>query len=319
MGFGHKDTSGNPGSARCILPTLYIYTLSYSREHIIFKGGTSLSKAWDLIKRFSEDIDLVIDRRFLDFPDDLSRTQITKLREKSCQFISTTFRRDIEKALHGFGIDPTTFKITTEEITVHDKDPLDLDLKYIPITEELIYLPPRVIIQTGARSLFEPFVSRDVRSIIGQTFPDFPFSDPFFSVPTVLPKRTFLEKAFLLHEEFSKKEGQIIRVERMSRHLYDLERMMDTSHGKEAIEDIVLYKSIIEHREKFNRLKGIDYSTHNPNKINFVPPEEVLPAWSKDYSAMKENMIYDETPLDFNTLIKRIKELNLRFRGIQYQ
>jgi hypothetical protein len=94
---------------------------------------------------------------------------------------------------------------------------------------------------------------------------------------------------------------------------------MDTSHGKEAIEDIVLYKSIIEHREKFNRLKGIDYSTHNPNKINFVPPEEVLPAWSKDYSAMKENMIYDETPLDFNTLIKRIKELNLRFRGIQYQ
>jgi len=65
-----------------------VFSLPYS-ENIVFKGGTSLSKGWGLIERFSEDIDLAIDRKFFGYEGDISKTQIKKLRKKSCEFIST--------------------------------------------------------------------------------------------------------------------------------------------------------------------------------------------------------------------------------------
>lgn len=68
-------------------------------KHIIFKGGTSLSKGWDLIERFSEDIDLAIDRKFFGFEGEISKIQIRKLRKQSCEFISTTFLKDLKEKL----------------------------------------------------------------------------------------------------------------------------------------------------------------------------------------------------------------------------
>jgi len=94
-------------------------------------------------------------------------------------------------------------------------------------------------------------------------------------MPLVLPKRTCLEKAFLLHEEFQK-PSEKIRAERM---LYDLEKLMDAEHGKEALKDTYLHKSIIKHRVKFNPVRGIDYLNHNPGKIDFVPPESAISDW----------------------------------------
>lgn len=105
--------------------------------------------------------------------------------------------------------------------------------------------------------------------------PDQPFSGSAFSIETVDPARTFLEKAFLLHEEFSKPADKV-RNERMSRHLYDLDRLMDTEHGILALSDTNLYRSIIEHRGKFNLVRGIDYSGHHPARINFVPPDKLM-------------------------------------------
>lgn len=130
-------------------------------------------------------------------------------------------------------------------------------------------------------------------------------------LPVVLPKRTFLEKAFLLHEEFQKPTNKI-RSERLSRHLYDLEKLMDTEHGKDAIKDKDLYQSIIKHREMFNKVSGIDYANHNHDKINFIPPVGVHAEWEKDYKSMQENMIYGE-PLEYNKLIERLNILKSRF------
>src|SRR5690606_40359547 len=73
------------------------FSLPYS-ENLIFKGGTSLSKAWNLIERFSEDIDLALDRRFFGYGNDISKTQIKKLRIKSCDFITTVFLDDLKNA-----------------------------------------------------------------------------------------------------------------------------------------------------------------------------------------------------------------------------
>jgi len=119
----------------------------------------------------------------------------------------------------------------------------------------------------------------------------------------------------LLHEEFAKPSNEI-RIKRMSRHLYDLERLMNTSFAKEAMEDTELYKAIIEHRRKYIGLKNFDYNTLYPQTISFVPPDSVIDNWRADYEIMCATMIYGDD-LPFDALIARIKELNERFRKIK--
>lgn len=153
----------------------------------------------------------------------------------------------------------------------------------------------------------EPSESRAINSILSAAFPNQEFTTEPFSISTVLPQRTFLEKIFLLHEEFSQ-ETTKIRIDRLSRHLYDLEKLMDTEYGKAAIKDKQLYNGIVIHREKFNPLRGLDYANHIPGKIKIVPPDTVIKDWDKDYQAMTQNMIYGE-PLNFENLMKRIQKL----------
>jgi hypothetical protein len=147
------------------------------------------------------------------------------------------------------------------------------------------------------------------------SFPGQRFADPSKLIDTVIPKRTFLEKAFLLHEEFIRNPEEM-RSERMSRHLYDLERMMDTDHCSEALKDKGLYLSIIKHRATFTRLKDVDYYTHLPDHIDFIPPEAMLKEYASDYSRMQESMIFGDS-LPFDVLIDRLTELRSRFR--QYE
>jgi hypothetical protein len=130
----------------------------------------------------------------------------------------------------------------------------------------------------------------------------------------VLPQRTFLEKVFLLHEEFSQ-DVEKIRVDRLSRHLYDLEKLMDTEHGITALKNRDLYNNIVTHREKFNPLRGLDYTNHIPSKIRIIPPDGVIKDYERDYEAMTSFMIYGE-PIKFYNLIKRILELQIRINKI---
>ena len=281
-------------------------------KDIVFKGGTSLSKSWDLIERFSEDIDLAIDREVLGFKGDLSNSQIKNLRKASFNFISNDFKDDVTKQLLEIGIDQQLFTLTAQASKDSDRDPQVLELQYHSLLDHNGYIPEKVLIEIGARSLREPSSNRTIRSIIGNTFPDQSFGGQSFTVETVEPRRTFLEKVFLLHEEFLK-PVEHIRHERMSRHLYDLERLMDTVHGKEALTDTALYNNIVAHRKKFNLLRGIDYNLHGPTQINFIPPEAILPIWEEDYRLMRNSMIYGKA-VDFKELISRMDELAQRFR-----
>jgi hypothetical protein len=92
---------------------------------------------------------------------------------------------------------------------------------------------------------------------------------------------------------------------------------MDTDFAKDALSDIALYKTIVEHRSIMTREKGVDYSTHRPSQINFVPDnEEVIEIWQDDYKNMRETFFY-EVPINFDELLKRMKELQSRFRAIE--
>lgn len=285
-------------------------------EHFVFKGGTSLSKAYHLIDRFSEDIDLAIDRKFLGFDSELSKTQIKKLRKASETFIVTDFLNELKIQLKKLGIPDEEYELVTNNEIDDTSDPHTIELQYQSIVEQGDYLPQRVLIEIGSRSLMEPAESRQIESIVGSIFPEQKFAMKSFDVSVVIPTRTFLEKIFLLHEEFLKPKDKIRHL-RMTRHLYDLERLMDHPYGKEAIKNKELFETIVEHRKKYTPLRGISYNLHTPETLNIIPSDEVISLWERDYKTMQENMFYGES-LNFDELMKRIKILNKKLKAIDY-
>ncbi|MGK0414902.1 MAG: hypothetical protein ACJA1B_003134 [Polaribacter sp.] len=257
---------------------------------------------------------MVIDRKHLGFEGKLSKTQVKKLRKVSCSFIGNEFYKDINDALTKLGV--LDFELVVQETKDTDTDPLIIELRYKSLTETSTYLRPRVLIEIGARSLMEPVENRPIISVVSEVFKELPFAETEITIPVVSPKRTFLEKIFLLHEEFQK-EIKFIRVEGMSRHLYDLEKLMDTIHGTDALIDIELYNTIVSHRKNFNAIRGIDYANHSSQLISILLPEETIKDWEKDYKTMQESMFYGTT-LSFGKLIERIAELNARIKTISF-
>jgi hypothetical protein len=171
-------------------------------------------------------------------------------------------------------------------------------------------------VEVGGRSMSEPLETVKLRSIIDEAFPNAAFAEKSFNAQVVVPERTFLEKICLLHEEFAKPQ-ELVRTERMSRHLYDLGQIMDTSIADKALSNKELYNSIVKHRRLFVGLRGFDYSTLAPQTIKIVPPESVINLWKEDYETMQRTMIYGES-LSFNELINKIKMLNERINRIDW-
>lgn len=278
-------------------------------KHLVFKGGTSLSKAWGIIERFSEDIDLAIDRSFFGFEGELTRAQVKNLRKASCKYVDEKFHIYLKEALIKNGV--KEFELSVTEFEESDTDPLALELRYKSLVEQQEYLQPRILIEISSRSLIEPYEIKELSSVISEVYPDETFIDNPVKIPTVTPTRTLIEKMFLLHEEFQKPKGRKIKSERMTRHLYDIARLMETRYLEEAIDDKKLYTTIIEHRSKLTRISWTDYNSHNYTTLNFIPPKEVINDYEKDYQAMKESMFYGETD-SFENLISKLKELNDR-------
>ncbi|MBD5234994.1 MAG: nucleotidyl transferase AbiEii/AbiGii toxin family protein [Barnesiella sp.] len=284
-----------------------------------FKGGTSLSKGWDLINRFSEDIDIALRREERFSISSVSSNQLAKVRRAARHYIVRELPDEIAKALNemnivDFSIEPELTKTdsagNTSELraTTH---PSTIFVRYKSILpDESGYIEPSVKIEISCLSMDEPVEVKTIRSFMSEVLLD--EEDIEVQFPTVVPARTFLEKIFLLHEEFQKENP---RSKRMSRHLYDIEKIMDTEFGK-SIADRELYEKVVTHRSIFNRIDGINYQSHSPASLSFIPPESLINDWEKDYQSMRINFIYDDRSIPFDNLIARMKELTARIRKL---
>jgi len=281
---------------------------------LVFKGGTSLSKAWNVIERFSEDIDLVLDREFLGFTGELSKKQISKLRYVSYEFLTEKFTPELREKFKELGF--TDVSVKYREVANHDQDPLIIEIYYPKLIEKSIYLLPDMLIEIGGRSLKEPFSPCKFKTLVSENYSDKLFADSEITIPTVNVERTFLEKVFLLHEEYQR-PAEKRRVGRLSRHLYDIEKISRTPYFQKALSDKNLYKTIVVHRDKFSHLSGVDYAKHEPQFINIIPPESVLSLWEKDYTEMSESMIHGEK-LSFNELIDNLRQVNNKINQIEW-
>ena len=293
-----------------------LFSLPYS-DKLVFKGGTSLSKGWSLIERFSEDCDLAIDRSFLGFDGELTKKQCTRLRKASKVFIENTFSKDLEAAINALGLEGH-FKINTPSTTESDKDPVEFFVEYDSCLadKDLYYSGKGKGLRSAAVLYLNHLNLSQCVPLIEDAYPTESFSAPKFNVPTVLAGKTFLEKVFLLHEEFNR-PGGCTRLERLTRHMYDIEKMMDTDFAIKAMNNVGMYVEIVKHRQSFTAWSGLDYKSHKPATLSFVPPAFLNAALKEDYSKMQEGFIYGES-LSYEQLINRLSTLMQNFRELEW-
>ena len=260
-----------------VLRMLFASELS---DHIVFKGGTSLREVYGLIERFSEDVDLAIDRSYFGYAGVLSKGEIRKLRRASHDFSLNKMPDILHTKLETYGIDPDLYEIEVPNTKVSDQDPEIIFVNYESVFEEESYLPNRVQIEIGARSLNEPSSTNSIGSIIDETFGDSEFVEEPFEVKAIIPEKTLLEKMILLHEEFQK-PAEKIKSYRMSRHLYDIYTIYSTEYGESALKDGKLFRAICTHRAVFTPVKGVDYNDLKLSDLNFLPTGDLEAKWKK--------------------------------------
>lgn len=283
-------------------------------QHLIFKGGTSLSKAWGLISRFSEDIDLAVNPIALGAAEgDLTKKQIKKLRKASSLFVSEQLTPMLCAKINEMGMS-AFLNIEAQPNGEGDNtypEPRQIYIRYQSVFEKpLTYLRPDVVLEVSARSLIEPAMPTHVSCILADYIPIQPTCDAV--VHTAIPAKTMVEKMFLLHELFSV-PGHGTRAERKSRHLYDLYQMMQQDFAQEAITNDALWESIRHHREVFTSVQGVDYSGDVRQRICLLPREDIVAIWQNDYETMRTSMIHGSAPT-WDELLEQITILQNKTR-----
>lgn len=281
-------------------------------NRLVFKGGTSLSKVWKVIRRFSEDIDLAIDPSIWGFEGDLTKKQIKRLRKVSSIFVRDELCLSLKGVVSETGMEKW---LQVEAAPDGEGDgtypePRVIHVRYKSLfNENLPYLHSEVKLEVGARSLLEPTAKAAVTSVIEDVLP-ISTTIKQVMIPTALAEKTFLEKAFLLHELFSAQSPR--EANRKSRHLYDLAQIMNTDIAARAIADDDLWNTIHHHRELFTSMSGVDYTPDIRKRIRLLPPDDVINDWRKDYKDMQSSMIYGEKPT-FEELMRKMETLENMF------
>lgn len=275
-------------------------------EYFIFKGGTSLSKAWNLIERFSEDIDIALSpeafgRAYVSEP---SHSYVKTLKREGCAYTTEIIKTALVDQLSSMGVPDNLVSIEAEAVspTKPDKDPQTLYVRYTSLFSQTGYLLDTIKLEFGVRSLLEPYSSANVISILGKEVRSVAYAENAFTVSAVEPRKTFMEKMMLLHEKYL--QGiQPRSAERQSRHLYDLHSMIHSKVADEVLNDRALYQTLLKHRSHYVRLKGINYDKMFLHALRFIPPEDLLAFFKTDYENMIMHMTYGNVP-DFETLVQ---------------
>ena len=167
-------------------------------------------------------------------------------------------------------------------------------------------------IELGARSDTEPSESPVVQPYIAEALPAL-FRDAYFPVRAVAPRRTFWEKAFLLHEETFRPPGKPRR-RVLARHYYDLWSLITKGVAEQALADPGLFDRVAEHRQAFFRYGWMDYMTCRPGAFRLLPPDSQLADWKRDYDAMQAEMFFGQVP-SFEEILQVVSEFEQRFNA----
>lgn len=280
---------------------------------IVFKGGTSLSKAYQVIRRFSEDVDLTYDIRSMapDLIEDDKAIPPTRSQEKRWS--------DIIRSRLPVWTKEAVLPIIRErleEVRVNASANAESDkiyIEYEPIAQVSAYVHPRVILEFGARSTGEPWVERQIVCDAAVHLPAVAF--PEVSVRTMRAERTFWEKATAIHVFCLQEHPE--GANRYARHWHDIARMDDAGYATAAISDRALAREVAQHkamffREKDKNRQNISYKAAVNGALRLVPEGGTLEVLREDYRQMVEDGLLLESTESFDTLVERCREIQSR-------
>ena len=283
---------------------------------LIFKGGTSLSKVYSAIRRFSEDIDLSFDRKAFGYDGerDPETASSGKRREKLIaelvadveKFIATDFLRQLGDTIAtqlGRPADAgwdLSIDVGKADAIVFRYPPSLSTGAYGATT----YLNPAVRLELGARGDAWPTQRRSLQPYAADMFPK-AFREPTTEVVVLEAERTFWEKATILHMEYHRAEP---RFDRLSRHYYDLAMLADTEYGRRALAQPNLLERVAKHKSMYFASGWAKYNEARPGSLRLAPSQERKVALAADYAKMAP-MFFDQPPPRFDDLIGRVEVL----------
>lgn len=292
---------------------------------LVFKGGTSLSKAFGAIHRFSEDIDLSFDRADLGYTGDRDPEQ-EGLSRKAADKLIDALKADVEAYIRD-----KLFPALRQAIAAHLGEPdvggwtLEIDaadpqtvIFHYPtsLTEDdyadMTYVTPRVKLEFGARGDPWPTEERAIQSYAAEEFPDF-FEDPTCTVTVLSAARTFWEKVTALHAE-AHRPVDSPTPQYFSRHYYDVAMLLDTEEGKAASKDFELLAQVVKHKSVFFRSAWASYDTAKPGTLKIIPSDDRLKDLRSDYRDMAP-MMFDGDPPTFDDIVARLQGLQDSING----
>jgi hypothetical protein len=282
-----------------------------------FKGGTSLSKVFGLIDRFSEDIDISIDRAALGFSGErdlanpaLSGTKRKALDEELRAAITTEVNSDILPKLHerfhgilgkhGWGL----------ALSKDEKEEMTLLFHYPNGFEYSKYLQPQIKIEFG-RGDQQPSDKSSVTPFVAEMFPDM-FREKLATVLVLDSERTFWEKVTLVHAENHRPDPTKLKP-RMARHWSDIAVMSTAERFKEDKLSIDLLRQVVQFKNIYFAANWAHYDTAIPGTLRIVPDEPLQTILRKDYQQMEE--MFPSTPLTFDEILARLETLQQRINA----
>lgn len=285
------------------------------RLSMAFKGGTSLSKAFDAIQRFSEDVDITIDYRefglgFDPFAAGLRKTQLKN------------FGRDLTTRLSRYIHDmvaPYFRKVLVDQfpdkdcrIEIDDKNG-KLRLYYPSVLEEPPgYVGNSVLIEFGGRNIVEPNEPHTIQPYLAQVVPAVNF--PVANAVVLSPVRTFWEKATLIHVECNRKTPKADS-DRMSRHWHDLAVLADHDIGRRALTDRALLVDVVKHKKVFFSSSYANYDACLSGGLRLVPDAAMLEELRSDFEQMRAAGMFYGKPPSFDRIIDTLRSLEASING----
>ena len=285
-----------------------IYQNDDLAKQLMFKGGTSLSKVYGLIERFSEDIDLVLDWREVTTKNPTAERSKTKqnalnleINDKAQSYISDVLLPMVRGVIDGV----CTCYIDPKELHI-------IVIKY-PLAFNDIYLRPDVQLEIGPLASWLPYETRKISCYAAEAFPDV-FDVTEYDVRVITAERTFWEKVTILHHE-AHRPKESPQQPRYSRHYYDLAKMANSAVKNSALGNLDLLAEVVEFKKRFYSRGWANYDLAVPGSLKLSPDGHVLNSVKNDYKKMRD-MIFGDV-LDFDVMMKTLHTLEQEINALK--
>jgi predicted nucleotidyltransferase component of viral defense system len=277
-----------------------IFTHPTLQSILRFKGGTSLSKVYHLIERFSEDIDLILN--WNELPTEDPEQERSKTRQQK-------FNEAIHKAEINY-IAEHLLPVLSDTLgpvcwcDIDPERPYVVNILY-PNAFPSGYLRPEICLEIGALASWLPSETHTIAPYAAECFPEV-FTEPSCPVHVIAAERTFWEKVIILHHEAHRPEGSH-QPAGLSRHYYDVARMASQDVKDRALADLAMLERVVAFKMKFYPRGWARYELAKPGTLRLVPQGHVLESVKNDYTAMRE-MIYGDYP-DYEEIHRDLQDL----------